>query len=109
MADIVQKPLFISPVTNSANIDQDDDFKIRTELEKTLQDKKILYTGIYRSKEGFYIIKLQEGGEAWISPQKDIDTQISSLQFILSRLTMEGKQFSRLDLRFEKPVIILNN
>ncbi len=36
---------------------------------------------------------------------KDIDEQLDSLQLISSRAKIEGKQITRIDLRFDKPVI----
>jgi hypothetical protein len=82
-----------------------DDENYRANLEKALQEKKIDYTRIYNQKDGSCIIKLTDGSLVIISSQKDINREISSLQFILKRLTMEGKEFTKLDLRFEKPVI----
>lgn len=52
-----------------------------------------------------YLIKVKEGEKILFSKDIDIATQISSLQLVLSRLTIEGKRFSRLDFRFEKPVV----
>lgn len=59
------------------------------------------------SKDETYIIKLANNVEVVFSAKKDLNEQISSLQFIHQRLTMEGSRFSRLDLRFDKPVIVL--
>ena len=38
--------------------------------------------------------------------QKDIGVQLDSLQFIYSRSKIEGKQIKKIDLRFDKPVIV---
>jgi hypothetical protein len=75
-------------------------------LEKLLKEQKISYTKISKAPDETYIITLNDDEEALVTFKKDIHQQISSLQFILSRLTMEGKQFTRLDLRFDKPVIV---
>lgn len=56
-----------------------------------------------------YVVTFKDGSVVILSSEKDLKLQISSLQFILSRLTMEGKLFSQLDLRFDKPVIKLKN
>lgn len=88
------------PFTNTT-----DDENYKTNLEKILQEKKIDYIAISNLKDGNYIIKLTDASLVIISSQKDINREISSLQFILKRLTMEGKEFTKLDLRFEKPVI----
>lgn len=39
------------------------------------------------------------------SLQKDITAQFTSLQLTIAHLTIEGKRFSRLDFRFDKPVV----
>ncbi|MBU4016865.1 hypothetical protein KKF69_05325, partial [Patescibacteria group bacterium] len=71
-----------------------------------LQDKKISYININKISKSL-VIELTNSGEVIISSQKELNTQISSLQYLLARLTMEGKDFLRLDLRFDKPVIVL--
>jgi hypothetical protein len=74
-------------------------------LEKILKENKITYTSVFKLQYTSYMIKLSNGSQVIISSQKDINKEISSLQFILKRLTMEGKEFTKLDLRFDKPVI----
>ncbi len=76
-------------------------------LQKELTKRSIAYSTAQKTKEGSYVVKLKEGGIVTFSAQKDIMMQIASLQYVLSHLTMEGKLFTRLDLRFEKPVIVL--
>jgi hypothetical protein len=76
------------------------------EIEKALRLKKIEYASIVKY-DNSYTIKLSDSEDVILSSQKDLAEQISSLQYILFRLTMEGKQFARLDLRFEKPVVVL--
>jgi cell division septal protein FtsQ len=76
------------------------------ELVAGLQKDQIQYSAIHKGNNSF-IVTLQEGGKVTFSSQKDIMTQIASLQYILSHLTMDGREFSTLDLRFDKPVIVL--
>lgn len=100
------KPLFVSPLASMkfAQASQEDNkFDM---LKKELKKNQIEFDTAEKTKEGTYVIKLKQGGEVTFSPQKDIIGQIASLQFILSHLTMEGREFSKLDLRFEKPVIV---
>ena len=40
--------------------------------------------------------------------EKDIQVQLDSLQFIYSRSKIEGKKIKKIDLRFEKPVVVFN-
>ena len=69
-------------------------------LKKMLSKYEISYDQIYTTKEGDYIIKLNPDGEVLLNQNA------ASLQLVLARITMEGKRFSRLDFRFEKPVIV---
>lgn len=50
-------------------------------------------------------VKLKDGGVVILSSKKDIGSQISSLQLMLSRLTIEGKKLKILDFRFDNPVV----
>jgi hypothetical protein len=103
----LQKPAYLSPLSNlGIEAIRPIDDSNRQILEKLLKEKKIAHTKITPGPDSSYIIHLSGGEEATVSFDKDIKSQISSLQFILSRLTMEGRQFSRLDLRFDKPIII---
>ena len=96
------RPLFISPVSlKTAEIPEDDELVV---LKKTLGRNKIEFETITASGSS-YIVQLKGGKNVIFSTQKGITEQISSLQFILTRLTMEGKLFRQLDLRFDKPVI----
>lgn len=51
-------------------------------------------------------VTLSEGAHVIFSATKPVDIQVSSLQLMLSRFTIEGKKFSQIDLRFERPVIV---
>lgn len=77
------------------------------QLESKLQKNNIAIESISAMPDGLFLIKLSMGEEVILSSKKNIDAQISSLQLILSRLTIEGKRFSRLDFRFDKPVVTL--
>ena len=78
-----------------------------TVLKSLLTQKNITYSKI-NTTQSEYIIYLANGSEVILSTQKDLYSQISSLQYILSRLTMEGRQFIKLDERFDNPVIVLD-
>jgi len=95
---LTNKNSIISPLsrTSSPNV----------KLEKLLLTEKIPFSKINVASDSSFIVSLAEGGEVNISQKKSLDAQISSLQLILSRLTIEGKKFKFLDLRFDKPVII---
>ena len=94
----------ITKVTHPSQSNQQD--KTYINLQNSLNKDQIAYTSI-QNGNGSYVITLQNGGNVTFSSQKDIMIQIASLQYILSHLTMEGRQFSTLDLRFDQPVIVL--
>jgi len=77
-----------------------------THIKKYLTEKNISYVTIDRLSKAAYLVRLKTGEEVFISEDKDILKQLTSLQLILARLTMEGKQASRLDFRYDKPVVL---
>lgn len=101
-----QKPLYVSPIPLVNSITQTLVDKSYNELQIGLKKDQIDYSSIVRANQA-YEVTLTGGGKVTFSSQKDIMTQIASLQYILSHLTMEGRQFSSLDLRFDKPVIVI--
>lgn len=52
-----------------------------------------------------FVIWLKDGLQVVMSSKKDIDSQLDSLQLILSRATIEGEKTKKIDLRFDKPVL----
>jgi hypothetical protein len=100
------QPLFVSPLASLNFIKSTrEDNKIEV-LKKELKKGQIEFVKVEKTKEASLLVELKQGGEVTFSSQKDIIAQIASLQFILSHLTMEGREFSKLDLRFEKPVVV---
>lgn len=103
---------FVSPVSVSSN--EYAKIALRESLpssslsgvEKLLLQNSISYNEVSTSDSAI-LIRLKEGEEIVMTSKKSITSQISSLQFILSRLTIEGKKFSHLDFRFERPIIVL--
>lgn len=51
------------------------------------------------------IVRLLDGTSVNFSLEKDLSKQASSLQIILSRLTIEGKKVGKIDFRYEPPVM----
>lgn len=100
------KANYISPLSQKFSLNQaDKKEKNIEEIEKFLRENHIEFAEIAASSSA-YTVTTKDGGYVILSSQKDLRAQLSSLQFILSRLTMEGKLFARLDLRFEKPVLV---
>lgn len=77
-----------------------------SEVKKILEAKKIAFDDIKVSSEGAYMVRLRTGEDVILSPKKDLSKQLSSLQVIYSRLTMEGRSLRKLDLRYDKPVVV---
>jgi len=92
------RAVFISPL---AKVNQSKVASLESELDK----KKIAFFSAGLNSDGSYTVELNEGGEVILSAQKDLDSQLSSLQLILSRLTIEGKKLKKLDFRFDNPVV----
>lgn len=51
-------------------------------------------------------VRLKEDLQVLFSTKKEVKAQLDSLQFILKRAKIEGKRLERIDLRFDKPVIV---
>ena len=60
---------------------------------------------MHASSDASLIVELENEGVVILSSKKDIRSQISSLQLILSRLTIEGKKLKILDFRYDNPVV----
>ncbi len=76
-------------------------------LEALLYKNNIQFSKVQTASDSAnlsYIVFLRDQGEVYLG-SKNLPSQISSLQLILSRLTIEGKKFKKLDLRFDKPII----
>lgn len=101
-----QAPALISPIpVIKALADGSHDDEHVRQIKALLKEKSISYTTV-QNNDSIYVVQLENGAEVTLSAKKDIMVQISSLQFILARLTMEGRQFRKLDLQFDKPIIV---
>jgi len=74
------------------------------DLTSLLRSRNIMYTAIARNADEF-VITLNPKQQVILTREKNFAEQISSLQVILQQLTMEGREFRTLDLRFDKPVV----
>lgn len=75
-------------------------------LRNLLNKDNIAFDKVIVASDSSYLVFLQNNGEVILSPSKSLSSQISSLQVILFSFTIEGKVFKRLDLRFDKPVVV---
>jgi competence protein ComGC len=93
-----KKELFINPLGKSAS-------NRNSQVSDMLQKSNIAFSSIEKRGDSSYVISLKDGGKVVITENKNVQSQISSLQLILSRLTIEGKRFKNLDFRYDKPVV----
>ena len=102
------QPLYISPLPFIKDLQVNaatDDDTVRHNIANELAKQHLAFTRIDTSGENSYSIQLPDGQLAIVTKNKPLSSQIASLQVIYNRLTMEGKRFKKLDLRFSKPVI----
>lgn len=78
--------------------------QIKSEVEKV----SIKTDSVSLNSDGSVTAKLDSGGEVIFAKNKAINSQIASLQLLLSRLTIEGKKLKSLDFRFASPVVSFN-
>lgn len=82
---------------------------VQTEIEELVKEKQISYKTIEKIDNVSYRMQLLTNAEVFFTTDRNLTEQITSLQVILTRTTMEGRHFTRLDLRFDKPVIVWKN
>ncbi|MDP3988472.1 MAG: hypothetical protein Q8P80_05015 [Candidatus Levybacteria bacterium] len=98
-----KKSPFVSPIAwreNNSSVNN----RVK-KIEDLLKKNNITFSSVSQASDSSYIIIFSQGEEVVLDSKKPLENQISSLQLMLSRLTIEGKRFARLDFRFEKPVI----
>ena len=73
-------------------------------VEKILKDNNISFSAV-TTLDSSYSVNIPNNGLVILSGDKDINSQIASLQRILIQLTIEGKTFKNIDFRFSEPTI----
>lgn len=76
------------------------------ELKTLLESQNISVKETVSASDSSTLVILDNGGEVLFTQKKKLQEQIASLQLIIARLTIEGRQFKRIDLRFDNPVIV---
>ncbi|MCL5113751.1 MAG: hypothetical protein M1372_01105 [Patescibacteria group bacterium] len=94
-----KKPFIVSPLGKSNTKDID--------IANLLYKENIPFASVSIASDSSFTVNLLGGGEVMLSSKKDITTQISTLQLILKRLTIEGKKIKILDFRFDKTILKL--
>lgn len=94
---ISQNKKIINPVVQRPQID---------DLRKNIEEKGIELTSLEMSTKSAVIVgKIKNGPKIYFSGDKDVEWQASSLQLIVSRLTIDNKKPNLIDLRFDKPIV----
>lgn len=100
----MKKSLYVSPLsTTSQKIDLSNSYE--NNLELMLKSYAVSYSSV-ALEQNRYVISLTGGEQVILDSQKSLNNQISSLQLLLSQLTIEGKHFKTLDFRYNKPIIV---
>lgn len=76
-------------------------------IREKLAKDHIPLKDIQEASDSAFLVTLEDDSLVVMTDKKNIDEQVSSLQVIYDRLTMEGKRFKRLDLRFDRPILVL--
>lgn len=75
-------------------------------VKAELSDKKIPYTKVEYADVGeTYKVTLRGEEVVKLSGSKDIEIQVSTLQRLLRKLTIDNRQAKQIDLRYAKPVV----
>lgn len=74
-------------------------------LAKLLEEKQITLKIPLKTKKGMIEASLKNGPLVIFTSQKDLESQVTSLQIILERFKIEGRKVRKIDFRFDKPVI----
>lgn len=97
---------YLSPLPITAAGQKGKQQNTQAQLETLLAERQLSPAKILQFDEFSYQVTFPSGETVLFSSKKDLTLQVSSLQLVRSRLTIEGKEFARLDLRFDKPVVI---
>lgn len=76
-------------------------------LAGLLAEKKIdIVSSPVASDSALLVTLLPSETVVWLSTTKDLTTQISSLQIILNKLTIDRTKAKKIDLRFSDPIVV---
>ena len=99
-----KKKMFVSPIPKQNTEQQTENINTLSEL---LKAKHLAFSAVFPFDTTSYLVKLTSGEEVFFTNGKSLAKQVSSLQLALSRLTIEGKRVSRIDFRFNTPVLTM--
>lgn len=104
---ILNNTSYISPIPKMLlSASKSGSSNLKNNIEMLLKAQNISYQSVNLEKNA-YVVTLKNDEKIFLDTKKSLDSQISSLQLLISRLTIEGKHFKTLDFRYNKPVIML--
>lgn len=89
---------FITPLSQNKE-------SLLVSVEEELEKQNITFGKVSANSDGSLSVKLKDESEIIFSSKRSVKSQITSLQLMLSRLTIEGKKLKSLDFRFDNPVV----
>lgn len=97
---------YISPLASNFSLQQALGTEVTQDMIKEKLKKSRFSVKNSTDYDNGYLVTLSTDEKIIFSKNKPLEEQISSLQLISSRFTIEGKHFVQLDLRFDRPVIV---
>ncbi|KKS80096.1 MAG: hypothetical protein UV54_C0016G0011 [Candidatus Beckwithbacteria bacterium GW2011_GWA2_43_10] len=76
-----------------------------SQLIQSLQEHYVNFNSLAWLNQSLAVVKTTLGSYAIINPSQSINSQIASLQFILSGFKIGESLPKKIDLRFDKPVL----
>ncbi len=78
---------------------------LKSQIEELLNKNDLQYESVNIQNDSSVLVIMQNNSQVVLSSQKNLSEEIASLQVTIAHLTIEGKSFSRLDFRFDRPII----
>lgn len=108
--DKIEEKINVNPPTiigsSEKEILTNDKIASISELIKELQEINFPLQEIYVLKNRIFVIKYNVGTYILMASDQSLKNQVRSLQQIVERFTIEGIKPKKIDLRFNKPVVV---
>ena len=90
------------PLTYTSNLDSS---AWIAQLVNALQQHYVSHQALAWVNQQLAVIQLSPATTAWLDPQKNLTIQVASLQYILRGSKIDEEIPTKIDLRFDKPVL----
>lgn len=98
-----QIPKFLTPKQASQSVAPKVAFD--ESLKIALRRDSIAFQAVSLTAQGDYLVDVSGGLKIFFSSKKDSNDQVSTLQTLLAKAKIEGKQIKKVDFRFENIVV----